>query len=95
MTPAAFFDLDKTLLRIDSGVRWIRFALGRGQVPYSIAARAVGLGIPQKIGVIPAQPGARPGGRERGYVPAHKGSAAHETRGQRDRKQEGNGQGQQ
>jgi len=41
MTRAAFFDLDKTVLRIDTGMSWMRFLHRRGEVTTGFLARAV------------------------------------------------------
>ena len=39
--PAAFFDMDNTLLRIDSGMSWTRFLFRRGELPASMIAKAM------------------------------------------------------
>lgn len=39
--PAAFFDMDNTLLRIDSGMSWTRFLYRRGELPVSMIAKAL------------------------------------------------------
>jgi HAD superfamily hydrolase (TIGR01490 family) len=41
MTRAAFFDLDKTVLRIDTGMSWMRFLHRRGEVTTGYLAQAV------------------------------------------------------
>jgi HAD superfamily hydrolase (TIGR01490 family) len=41
MTRAAFFDLDKTVLRIDTGMSWMRFLHRRGEVTTRYLAQAV------------------------------------------------------
>ncbi len=38
---AAFFDMDKTLLRIDSGMSWTKFMYRRGELPKRTLAKAV------------------------------------------------------
>ena len=39
--PAAFFDMDNTLLRVDSGMSWVRFLYKRGELPPRMVARAL------------------------------------------------------
>ena len=41
MTRAAFFDLDKTVLRIDTGMSWMRFLHRKGEVTTRYLAQAV------------------------------------------------------
>ncbi len=41
MTTAAFFDMDRTLLRVDSGMSWTRFLYKRGELPATMVAKAV------------------------------------------------------
>ena len=41
MTVAAFFDMDNTLLRIETGMSWVRFLYGRGELPPRMLARAI------------------------------------------------------
>lgn len=41
MSVAAFFDMDKTVLRINSGTRWIRFLLRRRELPVKTLVRAL------------------------------------------------------
>jgi HAD superfamily hydrolase (TIGR01490 family) len=41
MTPAAFFDMDNTLLRVESGMSWTRFLYRRGELPKRMVAKAV------------------------------------------------------
>lgn len=41
MATAAFFDLDRTVLRIDSGMSWMRFQRMRGEISAAMMARAV------------------------------------------------------
>jgi HAD superfamily hydrolase (TIGR01490 family) len=39
---AAFFDMDRTLLRCNSGERWVRFLRRRGEISLPATARALG-----------------------------------------------------
>src|ERR1051325_7437234 len=39
--PAAFFDMDNTLLRVDSGMSWVRFLYRRGELPPRMVAKAL------------------------------------------------------
>ncbi len=41
MTIAAFFDMDNTLLSVDSGMSWTKFLYRRGELPPSMVAKAV------------------------------------------------------
>ncbi len=41
MTRAAIFDMDKTVLRVDSGMSWTRFLHRRGELASSMVAKAV------------------------------------------------------
>jgi HAD superfamily hydrolase (TIGR01490 family) len=41
MTVAAFFDMDKTLLRVDTAMSWTRFLRRRGELPTPMLARAI------------------------------------------------------
>jgi HAD superfamily hydrolase (TIGR01490 family) len=38
---AAFFDMDKTLLCVETGMSWVRFLRGRGELPAQMLAKAV------------------------------------------------------
>ena len=38
---AAFFDMDNTLLRVETGMSWVRFLRGRGELPAQMLAKAV------------------------------------------------------
>jgi len=38
---AAFFDMDRTLLRVDTGTSWTRFLYRRGELPVSMVAKVV------------------------------------------------------
>ncbi|MBK7538410.1 MAG: HAD family hydrolase [Myxococcales bacterium] len=41
MTAAAFFDMDNTLLRVESGMSWTRFLYGRGELSKRMVAKAI------------------------------------------------------
>jgi hypothetical protein len=41
MTAAAFFDMDKTLLRVESGMSWTKFLYRRGELPTRMVAKAI------------------------------------------------------
>src|SRR4051812_50170484 len=41
MGTAAFFDMDNTLLRVDSGMSWVRFLYRRGELPPRMVAKAL------------------------------------------------------
>lgn len=38
---AAFFDMDNTLLRVETGMSWVRFLYGRGELSKTMLAKAV------------------------------------------------------
>jgi len=38
---AAFFDMDRTLLRVDTAMSWTRFLYGRGELPPRMVAKAI------------------------------------------------------
>lgn len=38
---AAFFDMDNTLLRVETGMSWVRFLYGRGELSSRMLARAI------------------------------------------------------
>jgi HAD superfamily hydrolase (TIGR01490 family) len=38
---AAFFDMDNTVLRVETGMSWVRFLYGRGELPPAMVAKAV------------------------------------------------------
>jgi HAD superfamily hydrolase (TIGR01490 family) len=38
---AAFFDMDNTLLCVETGMSWVRFLRGRGELPAQMVAKAV------------------------------------------------------
>jgi HAD superfamily hydrolase (TIGR01490 family) len=41
MTVAAFFDMDRTLLRVDTAMSWTRFLYRRGELPPAMVAKAL------------------------------------------------------
>jgi len=41
MTVAAFFDMDNTLLRVETGMSWVRFLYRRGELSKQMVAKAV------------------------------------------------------
>lgn len=49
---AAFFDMDNTLLRVDSGMSWTRFLYERGELPASMVAKAVYWSTLYKLAVL-------------------------------------------
>ena len=52
MTVAAFFDMDNTLLRIETGMSWVRFLYGRGELPPRMLARAIYWSTLYKLAVL-------------------------------------------
>jgi HAD superfamily hydrolase (TIGR01490 family) len=52
MTTAAFFDMDRTLLCVDSGMSWTRFLYRRGELPASMVAKAVYWSALYKLAVL-------------------------------------------
>jgi len=42
VTPAAFFDMDRTLIRVNSGTLWIRWQRARGEMSLYQTMRAIG-----------------------------------------------------
>jgi HAD superfamily hydrolase (TIGR01490 family) len=52
VTTAAFFDMDNTLLRVDSGMSWTRFLYKRGELPTSMIAKAVYWSTLYKLAVL-------------------------------------------
>ena len=52
MTRAAFFDMDHTLLRIDTGTSWTRFLYRRGELPGSMVAKALYWSTLYKLAVL-------------------------------------------
>lgn len=52
MTIAAFFDMDKTLLSVDTAMSWTRFLYRRGELPPSTLAKAVYWSTLYKLAVL-------------------------------------------
>jgi len=52
MTIAAFFDMDNTLLRVDSGMSWTKFLYRRGELPRSMIAKAIYWSTLYKLAVL-------------------------------------------
>lgn len=52
MTTAAFFDMDKTLLRVDSGMSWTEFLYRRGEITPRTVAKAVYWSTLYKLAVL-------------------------------------------
>ncbi len=52
MTVAAFFDMDNTLLRVDSGMSWTRFLYQRGELPAAMVAKAIYWSTLYKLAVL-------------------------------------------
>ena len=52
MTAAAFFDMDRTLLRVDTGMSWTRFLYRRGELPASMVAKAIYWSTLYKLAVL-------------------------------------------
>ena len=49
---AAFFDMDRTLLRIDSGMSWMKYLRRRGEISGAAIARAVYWSMLYKLAVL-------------------------------------------
>ncbi len=49
---AAFFDMDRTLLRVDTGMSWTRFLYRRGELPPQMMAKAVYWSALYKLAVL-------------------------------------------
>lgn len=52
MRSAAIFDMDRTLLRVDSGMSWTRFLRRRGELPAAMLARALYWSALYKLAVL-------------------------------------------
>jgi len=52
MTIAAFFDMDNTVLRVDSGMSWTKFLYRRGELPRSMIAKAIYWSTLYKLAVL-------------------------------------------
>jgi HAD superfamily hydrolase (TIGR01490 family) len=49
---AAFFDMDRTLLRVDTAMSWMRFLYRRGELPLRMVAKAVYWSTLYKLAVL-------------------------------------------
>jgi HAD superfamily hydrolase (TIGR01490 family) len=49
---AAFFDMDNTLLRVETGMSWVRFLYRRGELPPRMVAKAVYWQVLYKLAVL-------------------------------------------
>lgn len=49
---AAFFDMDNTLLRVESGMSWVRFLYKRGELPPRMVAKALYWQLLYKLAVL-------------------------------------------
>jgi HAD superfamily hydrolase (TIGR01490 family) len=52
MTVAAFFDMDNTLLRVETGMSWVRFLRRRGELPRQMLVKAVYWSTLYKLAVL-------------------------------------------
>jgi HAD superfamily hydrolase (TIGR01490 family) len=52
VTVAAFFDMDHTLLRVETGMSWVRFLYRRGELPPQMLAKAVYWSTLYKLAVL-------------------------------------------
>jgi HAD superfamily hydrolase (TIGR01490 family) len=52
MTTAAFFDMDNTLLTVDTGISWTRFLHRRGELPSTMLAKALYWSTLYKLAVL-------------------------------------------
>lgn len=52
MTTAAFFDMDKTLLSVDTALSWTKFLYRRGELPTSMLAKAIYWSTLYKLAVL-------------------------------------------
>jgi len=52
MTVAAFFDMDKTLLSVDTAMSWTKFLYRRGELPRAMLARAIYWSTLYKLAVL-------------------------------------------
>jgi HAD superfamily hydrolase (TIGR01490 family) len=50
--PAAFFDMDNTLLRIETGMSWVRFLRSRGELSSRVFAKAIYWSAMYKLAVL-------------------------------------------
>jgi len=49
---AAFFDMDNTLLRVETGMSWVRFLYKRGELPPRMVAKAIYWQVLYKLAVL-------------------------------------------
>jgi HAD superfamily hydrolase (TIGR01490 family) len=49
---AAFFDMDNTLLRVETGMSWVRFLYKRGELPPRMVAKAIYWQLLYKLAVL-------------------------------------------
>jgi len=49
---AALFDMDNTLLRVDTAMSWVKFLRGRGELPVSMMAKAIYWSTLYKLAVL-------------------------------------------
>jgi HAD superfamily hydrolase (TIGR01490 family) len=49
---AAFFDMDNTLLRVETGMSWVRFLYQRGELPPRMVAKAIYWQVLYKLAVL-------------------------------------------
>lgn len=49
---AALFDMDNTLLRVDTAMSWVKFLRGRGELPASMMAKAIYWSTLYKLAVL-------------------------------------------
>ena len=49
---AAFFDMDRTLLRVDTAMSWTKFLYGRGELPKTMLAKAIYWSTLYKLAVL-------------------------------------------
>lgn len=52
MQAAAFFDMDKTILEVDTGMLWMRFLRRRGEITRWQLARAAGWAVQYKLALL-------------------------------------------
>ena len=50
--PAAFFDLDRTVLRVDSGISYMQFQRARGEISAFEMARAMWWGLQYRLAIL-------------------------------------------
>ena len=52
MKPAAFFDMDRTLVRVNSGTKWIQWLRARGEISRYRQLRALGWIVQYKLAIL-------------------------------------------